>query len=512
MADSILFNNIPGAGLVSPIFTFEVNSGGQYAQIDRFILIGHKTAAGSMALDQPISVASQDQVDAYAGPGSQLREMYRIAAQNAPATPFWIMAIDDSALTAATWTLTIGSFSGVGVGTFKVCGEKIQISVGAADTPTTIAAAVAAAINAYYNPLTRAMLPITASAAAAVITITARNKGAIFNETDFYVDALIQGNVFAQAGVWTLAVATAGVGTPTGVAAALAALGDDPADFVVCPWSDSTSLGSYTAWGSDVSGRWAWSRQSYGHCWCANLGAFSALTTLGLTMNDRHTTILGCIAPGARGTAHSSYLWIAGFAARVSTWLMDCVTGNVSRNQTGLVVQGLEPPRDRSVWPNYSGRNTLLSSGVSTWSVGADGSVRVDKLITTYRTGSSGQPDTVFRDIQAMYQCSGGLSFLRAGLATLFGQKALANSNPGNLGAIATPADIKAGFVSLYSQLCNQGVFQDASTFASLLSVQINAANPDRVDVFCPLERVNPLDILAANATIYQQYPQSLAA
>ncbi len=509
MASPILFNNIPGSGPVAPIFTFEVNSGGQYEQIDRFIIIGHKTSAGSMAFDQPIVVSSQNQVDAYAGPGSQLREMYRIAVQNAPATPFWIMAIDDSALTAASWTLTVGALPGVGVGVFEVCGEQIQIPVGAADTPTTIAAAIAAAINAYWNPLTGAMLPVTAAAASAVVTLTARNKGAIFNETDFYVSPLIQGNLFAAAGVWTLAVATAGAGTPAGVAAALAVLGDDPADFVVCPWSDTTSLGSYTAWGSDINGRWAWNRQSYGHVWCASRGTFSALTTLGLTMNDRHTTILGCLAPGANGTPHPSYLWIAAFAARVSPWLMDCTTGNVSRNQTGLVVQGLRPPRDRSVWPNYTGRNTLNSSGISTWQAGADGSVQVAKIITTYQTGSSGQPDTVFRDIQAMYQVSGGLEFMRAGLATAFGQKAIAPSNPGNLGAIATPADIKAGFIQLYSQLCSQGVFADSATFASLLNVVQNASNPDRVDVFCPLERVNPLDILAANATVYQQFPQA---
>jgi phage tail sheath gpL-like len=510
MSDSpISFNNIP-SNLVGPIFTFEVNSGGQYEAIDRFIIIGHKTAAGSMALNQAIPVASQNQVDAYAGAGSHLREMYRIAAQNAPATPFWIMAIDDASLTAAVWSLTIGALpSGAGVGVFELCGEKIQIGISATDTPTTVAAAVAAAINAYWNPLTGAMLPVTATSALAVVTITARNKGAIFNETDVYVDPLIQGNIFAATGVWTLTQTTPGAGTPTGVAAALAALGDDPADFVVCPWSDTTSLGSYTAWGSDVSGRWAWSRQAYGHVWCADVGAFSALTTLGLTLNDRHTTVIGCIAPGAAGTPHSSYLWAAGFAARVSPWLMDCTTGNVSRNQTGLVVQGLKPPRDRSVWPNYSGRNTLVSSGISTWKVGADGSVQVDKIVTTYRTGSSGQPDAVFQDIQAVYQVSGGLSFIRAGLATQFGQKAIAPSNPGNLGAIVTPADIKGGFISLYSQLCDRGVYADKETYAKLLSVKQNADNKRRVDAFCPLERVNPLDVLAANAVVYQKFPQA---
>lgn len=505
----VQFNYIPGSGLVAPMFTFEVNSGGQYQQLDRFVLIGHKTSAGTMALDTPTPVASQQMVDAFAGPGSQLREMYRIAAQNAPAAPFWILAIDDSALTAAIWTLTIAAFTGTGVATCQIAGETIQVAVGAADTPTTIAAALVAAINAYYNPLTGAMLPITAAAAAGVLTVTARNKGAMFNETDFYVPTNIQGNIFAQTGVWTLAVGTAGAGTPTGVAAALAVLGDDPADYVVSPWSDATSLSAYTAFGSDISGRWAWSRQSYGHCWCASVGTFSALTTLGLTMNDRHTTIIGCIAPGANGTPHGSWLWVSGIAARLSPWLSDTTTGNVSRNQTGLVVAGLAPPRDPSVRPNFTARNTLLSSGISTWNAQPGGVVTVDKIITTYRTGVSGQPDSVFRDVQAMYQLAGGLKFMRASLANDHGQKALAAANPANLPAISTPADIQASFIHYYSQLTRRGVFADPATFANLLVVQINEQNPNRVDCFVPLERVAPLDIMAANATVYQAFPQA---
>ena len=508
MPDGILFNNIPGTGLVAPIFTAEFNSGGQYAAIDRFVLIGHKTSAGTMALNTPVVVSAQQQADFYAGAGSQLREMARIVFANAPAVPLWIMALDDSALTAAVWTLTVGSGLVVGTGTIEIQGETIQVAVGSTDTPTTIAAALVAAINGYYNPLTGAMLPVTATSSAGVVTLTARNKGAIFSETDFYV-ANRSGNAFAASGLITVAVATAGAGTPTGVAAALAALGDNPADFIVCPWSDSTSLGSYTACTNDVSGRWAWSRQSYGHVWTASKGNFSALTTLGLGLNDRHLTVLGCYAAGANGTPHPSYLWIAAAAACLFPWLTDVSTGNIGRAHAGRPLIGIRPPRDPSVWPNYNARNVLNSSGISTWQVAADGTVQLSKIITTYQTGLSGQPDSVFRDIQALYQCSEGMKFMRAELATLFGQKALVNSNPGQLAAAVTPSDIKAGFVAIYKQLCATLVFQDADTFAELIVVAINPNNPDRVDVFCPMERVNPLDILAINATIYQTFPDT---
>lgn len=504
-SDAIQFSNIPGTGLVAPIFTAEFNSGGQYTAVDRIILIGHPISTGTMALNTPIPVSSLNQVAQLAGAGSQLYDMARIALRNAPALQLWIMAISDSTLTAFTFIQTVASPT-PGVGYFDLHGERIQVAISSADTATTVAAAVVAAVNAYSNPLTGAVLPVTAASTAGVITFTARNKGAIFNEIDIHVPAE-SANVFAQSGVFVGSAGTAGSGAPTTVAAALAALGDNPADFVVCPFSDSTSLAAYAAWSNDQTGRWAWSRQSYGHVWSAQRGNFAALTTAGLALNDRHLTMFGCMAPGANGTPHPSWLWISAIAARLFPFLTDITYGNISVAFRGLNLVDIKPPRDPSVWQSYMGLNTLNQSGISTFEVAADGTVKISKIITTYQTGTAGQPDAVFRDINAVYQCSEGMKFIRAGLADQFSQKAIANSNPGSLGSLVTPGDIKAAFVGLYSVLCVNGVFQDADTFAQLLKVAINSINPNRVDVFSPMERVNPLDILAINAMIYQQYP-----
>jgi phage tail sheath gpL-like len=319
---------------------------------------------------------------------------------------------------------------------------------------------------------------------------------------DFYVPTTYLGNVLAQSGAWTLAMGTAGAGVPT-LSSALNALADNPADVIVSPWSDSTSTAAYAAATNDVSGRWCYDRQSYGHVWADATGNFSTLTTLGLTLNDRHLTLVGRIT----GTPTPAYLNVAARAALEAEWLFDCTTGNVSRNQTGRVVQGVLPPRDPTTWWNYNARNTLVSSGISTFQVNAAGQVTIDKTVTTYRLGLQGQPDSVFRDVQALYQCSGGLTYIRSVLANEQGQKAIANTNPGSLAAITTTKDITATFVHAYTQLVENGVFDDVTTFSGLLIVKRDSANPARVNVYCPIERINPLDIIAANATIYQAYP-----
>ena len=93
----ILFNQIPGSGLVAPMFAFEVNSAGGYGSPARLLLIGHKVAAGSLAVNTPTVIGSQSDADSLCGGGSMLREMYRIARQNAPVQEIWAMHVAEPA-------------------------------------------------------------------------------------------------------------------------------------------------------------------------------------------------------------------------------------------------------------------------------------------------------------------------------------------------------------------------------------------------------------------------------
>lgn len=500
MSTGVVFSYIP-SGLAAPGQIFEVNSGGQYQPQSRLVLVGYKTSTGSLALNTATPVASQNDADALAGPHSMLREMFRVAAANAPAQPIWLLAVDAPATAAAAKTLTFASAPASGQGVIEICGRSIPIAVTATDTVTTVAAAFAAAVNAYYDTLDNAMLPVLATAALGVVTLTAVHGGAIMNDIDVAIPSS-SSNVFSATGVVAIAQSVIGSGSPD-ISGALASLADDPADFIASPFADAASLTAASTALNDTSGRWSWARQSYGHYWTMSTGSASALTTLGLSLNDRHITVAGRWV----GSVSPSWEMIAARAALESTWLSDMTLGGVSRNQTGRVMQGVRGPRDRSVLWGYSARNLLLNNGVATATVDSSGNVLVDKTVTTYRTGTAGQPDTVFRDIQAMYQASLGLGYIRAVIAQEHGQKAFAGANPGNLGAISTPADIKASFIHAYSTLVDQGVFQDADAMARNIVVRANATNPARCDVLLPLERVNPLDIIACNAMFYQAFP-----
>lgn len=498
-----IFNTIPG-NLVAPIISFEVNSGGQFENSSRVLLIGHATSAGSASANVPVICASTMEGRRLAGAGSMLDDMVRKHFANAPAQELWILPVAATG-TAAVWTVSVDSVhADGGQGVIEIAGRPVSVTYAAGDDADDVATALAAAINAYYDPQSEASLPVTAAVGGEdhehEVVVTARHAGVVGNEIDLYVPVIAGSNAFT--GKITITATTAGSGSPD-LSTALAALGDEPFDWIVSAFADDTNIGRYQALLSDVSGRWAWNRQIYGHVFYPKTASTGDMTTHGLAQDDRHLTVIP--RPTTASIPEPGWEWAAAIAARIAPWLSDGATGNVSRNQTGLAVQGIMPPRDRSKWYGYATRDAFLRSGISTWSVDGAGRVLIDKIITTQRT-TLGVTDTTFRDVQKIGQLVYALRKFRSALTMEHGQKAIANDNPGNVMAISTTRDIAATFMHAYREMVITGVLENATPAADMLKVQRNADNPNRVDIHAPLDMVNPLDVIAANARVYSQF------
>lgn len=491
----IVFENIPGSGLVAPLLTFELTSGGTFESPARELIVGFKNVGASIPFNVPTPVASHNEVRAISGVGSMLEDKFRIARLNAPAQEIWIMAIEDVG-TAAIWTATVDSVPASGVGILEIGGDPISVTVADGDAVADVATSLAAAINGYLDELSETSLQVTATSALGVVTITARHKGAIFNDLDFYLPPT--NNVFAS--TVTVANPTPGVGDPD-CSSGLAALGDNPFDWQSWTFSDATNRGRYRDAMNDLSGQWSYLNQIYGHISMTVPGTTSEVTTVGLAENDRHKTAVQ-YPNGTGGTPTPPWRWDAGMLSRVVPWLIDGVLGNVSRNQTGLIVQGLRPPRDPLLNPNYPTRNAFNKSGISTWHVTASGQVAIDKLVTMFRLDPQGLPDATFRDIQAMGQMMYALRRFRSFLGQEHGQKALADTNPTDLGAISTPKDIEGTMYRVADTM--PGVLENAQ-----FVVKRNPESANRVDILANLDRVNALDVMAGNAKLYSQFTEA---
>jgi phage tail sheath gpL-like len=489
--------NIP-SDIVAPLLAFDIESAGQFSSETKMIVLGHGLAAGALAEGGIALCSTIDQARYYAGRGSMLEAMVIRVLQNAPSQELYIGRVADSG-TAEIRTITVGTVpASGGQGTIQIGGETLSIEIAAGASAAAVATALSAAINAYSNALTKKSLPFTATVSTNVVSITARHKGTYATKLDIFVPTTESVNAFT--GLLTFATTTAGAGAPD-LAGILAAMGDDPFEIVISAFGDDANRTLLDAFHNNVSGRWSYAKQLYGHAFYPKTGTVSELATSALAKDSWHVSMIPQFSSAGNGTP--DYEFVAAVVARIAAFLGGGSSGLVSANQTGLAVQGVLAPRDRSYWPDFATRDALLKNGVSAWKVDSSGNVLIDKIITQQQT-TNGVPDTALRDIQAPYQLTYALKKFRSDLAFEHSNKAIANDNPTNLPSISTVKDIRATLIHSYKSM--PGVLEFSAEIADAITVTRDTDNPSRVNIGLPLDRVNPLDIFAGLARVYAQF------
>jgi phage tail sheath gpL-like len=284
----------------------------------------------------------------------------------------------------------------------------------------------------------------------------------------------------------------------------LAAVGDEPFEFICMPWTDSASLDACASWMNDISGRWAWSSQLYGHVYSAMRAPLGTLVAAGKVRNDQHMTITG-MEPGI---PEPVWEFAAAFTSRQAVF----ISADVARpTQTGqLVGISAAPAGQRFI---LSERQAMLSSGIAT-ATAADGTVRIERAITTYQRNAYGQPDDSYLDSETMHTTAHVVRYQRNWVTTKYGRHKLANDGTrfGEGQAIVTPSTIRAELIAAYKQLERDGIVENSDLFAQYLVVERDANNPNRVNVLFPPDYVNQLRIFALLNQFRLQYPDQAAA
>jgi len=124
-----------------------------------------------------------------------------------------------------------------------------------------------------------------------------------------------------------------------------------------------------------------------------------------------------------------------------------------------LEIKGILPPPLASRFALVD-RNTLLYDGVSTYNVGTDGTIRIENLITGYRTNSFGQADNSYLQVETMFLLMAVLRRLKSVVTTKFARMKLAqNGARFAAGAsIVTPNIIAATMVAEYRAMEREGL------------------------------------------------------
>ena len=500
----VSFERIP-ANIRVPLFYAEVsNREASYLQtLQPALLIGPMLPAGTATPLEPVLVRDSSDAMGLFGAGSILADMMTAYRRNDTYGTVWaIPHVDATAAVAAKITIEFdGAPSAPGTIAFYIGGDRYALNVAANVTAVSLLTALAALINA--DPFALVTATAILDPPDPSVSLTVKNKGAIGNEIDVVLNYRgMAGGESTPPGLDVNIIKVPGTGL-VDLAPAIAAMGDDEYDFISMPYTDSAALDALAEELNDVTGRWAWSRQIYGHAFLARSGTFSQLQAFGVARNDPHISVLG-----AAPSPTVSWRRAAALCAQAATSLR---IDPARPLQTLPLVGALVPTRGNRL--SMSQRNTLLYSGVAT-EMESGGAAAIERCVTTYQRNVWNQPDPSYLDVQTLATLAYIIRFLRIRILQKFPRHKLANDGtPFGLGqAIVTPRIIRAELIAAYSELIEQGICENMDAFKQFLVVERDPNDPNRVNVLLPPDLVNQLRIFAMLVEFRLRYSASATA
>jgi phage tail sheath gpL-like len=283
------------------------------------------------------------------------------------------------------------------------------------------------------------------------------------------------------------------------IATALAALPETPFDFIICPYNDATSLTALQAFLSDQAGRWSWSVQLFGGAFTAKGGTFAARTTWSVTNNNQHLSAIGAL-----NSPSPDWAWATDYAAAAAVSLRSDPTVPVGGITQGVALNVLAPhPSDRDT---FAERETMLFDGLSTYKVGPDGTVFVDRAITTYQLNASGGPDNSYLDLSVPYQLMAYIRVLETMLGSNFNRVKIVDD--GSLipsgSNMVTSQTILFAVIAQYQQIVTNGLpgapiglVTGAANFAK--NARAVNAGGGVVNLYLPIQLGSQLIAIASN-------------
>lgn len=429
----------------------------------RVLLIGQ--CIGAPAVAAPLRMTRADQGAALAGRGSVLAAMVAAAIRASEQVEIWAMPVADNAAgTAATGTITYTT-TGTGSGTIAlmIAGTRIPVGVASGATVSAIATATAAAINAMPD------LPVTATAALGVVTLTARHKGTCGNDIDVRVN--YYAGETTPGGLTVTRTDMTGGATNPDLTSLIASLGDEWYQTIAIGLNDAANMSIVDA---DLNDRYGPSRQIEGRAYFGMTGTFSTLSSFGATRNGVHSTIVGANKwPTPTWAVAAAFATVASYNLQIDP----------ARPLTDLVVPGVLPPINQWRFTRQE-RELLLRDGISTYRVLPSGEVAIERLISCYQLNSSGFDDPSYLDVQTTATLGYYRYSYRARMAQKFPRAKLTDE---------TIAAVKAETIAIAREWEEAGLMEDVPGFLAGLIIERDGSNVNQLNTLMTPDTVNGL-------------------
>lgn len=480
----IQFNTIPiNTRLPGTMIEFDTSrmANGPVLQ-NRVLIIGQKLAAGTASTLTVQPVASPGQAVGMFGRGSMLARMVAAFRKVDKVSPLFVVALDDAGgSTAASGTITVtGPATAAGSIALMVAGVAVPVTVPSAASAATIATAIGAAINA------KADLPVTASVAAAVVTVTARNKGTAGNAIDVR-HSHNKGEALPAGVGLTVVALSGGVGDPD-IDTVWPIIGDLDFRTIALGLTDATVLGKVK---TELDQRWDAIRQQDTIAYGARGGTQGTLAAFGAALNSQLISVLGTgKSPTWPSEAAAIWAGVCGYNTLIDP----------ARPLQTLSLPGFVAPREEERFIRLE-REALLWDGISTFTIGRDGTCYVERAITTYQTDATGADSVAMLDVETVTTMGYLRTSLRVRIASKYPRHKLADNdtNFGQGQAVVTPRILTAELIALAREDWEaKALVENLDQFVAELIVERDANDPNRANALLPPDLVNQLRQFAA--------------
>jgi phage tail sheath gpL-like len=492
---AIGFNNIP-TNLRVPLFYAEVDNSqaGTLSQEYNILCVGYKNTDSDAALHDQLLTMSVDQAKQLFGVGSMLARMVEIIRKGDTINPITCIAVDSTGLVTAEGKITItGSATTGGMLVVYIGAQRIRIAVAKLEAAESVCSRLAAAINAVPE------IAVTATVTTTEVTLTSKVPGELGNSIsvipNFY--GTINNEVTPKGLTVTITPMAGGAGAPD-LTPVVAAMGDEPFDFICNPFNDLISMEVLGDAMNDTAGRWAWDKQIYGHVYSAKHGMVSELAAYGTTSNDQHISVFSAepLVP------NPAWEIAAAFTAANS----QPISIDPARPTQTIMLAGITPaPKGKRFI--LAEKQLLLFKGMATGMV-TGGKLRIERAVTRYQKNLWDQADASYLDSETLHQIAYILRDLKSCITQKYPRHKLANDGTrfGEGQPILTPSVAKGEICARYAKLEDKGIVENSKAFAENLIVERNADNPNRLDVLLPPDLVNQLRIFAVLMQFRLQY------
>jgi phage tail sheath gpL-like len=469
-------------GQYSEFNNSQANSGSPVLP-QKTVLFGQKLAAGTAAANVPMRVFSADQVGALAGRGSMLHLMAKAYYLGNKVTPTWIMPLtDDGTAVKTVLAITVtGPATAAGEVDIYVGGVRYAVGVASGASATTVAAALVAAVQADTD---RSMVATVDGTHAYQMNLTARNGGLDAGKIGF-AHSQQEGEALPAGIGLALATTTSGSVNPV-LTTAIANLGSTWFTQFGMPYTDSTSLGALD---DELQNRFGpiVRKDAMGF-----YGINTDLNTLVALPAGENSQLLSLA--DTWDVLQPAWMLAAGVVAQ------DAAEPTPQRPRQTLALPGFTPRKDDGTRRDIYDQQQLLAAGVSTLSIDDDGTVRIQRLTTTYRTNTYGVGDNSYFDVEGLHVLANLRYSWRVRVATKWPRSNLGAD--GSIGPyVVTPSDLRNEAIALYQDTwMPQGWVQGGEfldDFIKNVGAKINDSDQTRADLYLPPKLIRSLCVVA---------------